>query len=209
MTGEWPPLAGTGTPALSGSSRAVGPRRPLGPGVAGVGALEERAVVLEVADACGAEMLLIPLCSSAAGRAARAQLRLQTRLPARGRPRHLLGLVTARLPGRPVFGCDRPLPSGLCPFFLFRSGGTYGRVHGRADKCDRRHPRPCGAPRCASLCARPAPAVGVGKVNVSPSVADIYVVNLLPEVLYLGARFSHTAEAGHTTRRPANPFPSW
>lgn len=78
----------------------------------------------------------------------------------RGCPKHLLGLVTAFLQGRPVRGWDRPLPSGHCPFFLFLSSRTYGSIHGRADKCVRRHPfAPWEVPRavprgtCEVLCA--------------------------------------------------------
>lgn len=57
----------------------------------------------------GAEVLLTLLCSSAAGRAPGAQLLLQTRLPARGGPEHLLGRVAAFLQGRPSPGA-----TGLC-----------------------------------------------------------------------------------------------
>lgn len=78
----------------------------------------------------------------------------------RGCPKHLVGLMTAFLQGRPVRGWDRPLPSGHCPFFLFLNGRTYGSIHGRADKCVRRHPfAPWGVSRavtrgsCELFCA--------------------------------------------------------
>lgn len=119
MTGEWPALAGIGTPALSGklpSCRAAAARARC----PGRGALEERSGGLEVADACGAEVLLVLLCSSAAGRAPGAQLLLQPRLPLGAaprscRPRDCLPPGTPRLRVRQTFAIWA-LPLFLVPY---------------------------------------------------------------------------------------------
>lgn len=75
-------------PVLSGPLPVTGVQWPLGPGVPRAWASEECSVALEAAGTCEAELLSILLSSSAAGagRAPRAQLRLQTRLRAGAAP---------------------------------------------------------------------------------------------------------------------------
>lgn len=175
MTGEWPASAGTGTAALSGSSRAVGLRRPPGPGVRASGprrsalwAWEERTR--------GGRGAVDPSLLLGRWAGARCPAAAPDPPPARGGPEHLLGRVAAFLQGRPSPGATdlRHLGSApaSCPAMAAHAaaftdvlvnvsgvvpvppepGGRRGRCHGAA----------------ASRSACPEPALGVGTGACDP-----------------------------------------
>lgn len=118
-------------------------------------------------DACGAEVPEPLLSSSPPRRRGTCPAAPPDPPPGPGPPR-ASARPDARLPpGRPVLGWDGPLPSGRCPFPLFLRDGTYGRIHGHADKCVRRHPAASGAPGECPGCDGGDPPPGPGPLDTS------------------------------------------